>query len=86
MKILLGLIFVVFVVFVIVFLAGLVIDSIQRRRDKNLKAMEFDVNLANKRVAIAERGLRQIANGISGNPVLEAQIILDDISNVRELS
>lgn len=30
---------------------------------------------------IAERALRQIANGTSGNPTYEAQIALDEINN-----
>ena len=39
-----------------------------------------------KNLAIAERGLRAIANG-AGNPVFEAQVTLDDINanEIKEL-
>jgi hypothetical protein len=34
---------------------------------------------------ISERGLRKIANGVAGNPALEAQVVLDDIENVKAI-
>lgn len=37
-----------------------------------------------RQVAIAERALRSIANGTTANSVLEAQIALDEITNLYE--
>ena len=63
-----------------------VVGSFQVNRDAKIKSLTAERNAEEKKVQIAERGLRQIANGISGNPVIDAQVTLDDISNVKELN
>jgi hypothetical protein len=62
-----------------------VMGSIEARKSALTKNYHDLLVIERNKVKIAERGLRQIANGISGNPVLEAQVILDDISNVKEI-
>jgi len=81
--------YLMFCVILVVGLAyGLIymVGSFQVKRDAKIKSLTAERNAEERKVQIAERGLRQIANGISGNPVIDAQVTLDDISNVKELN
>lgn len=52
--------------------AGSALPRLNLRRNAELKAVKFQLRSA-------KAALRTIANGASGNPVLEAQIALDEI-------
>jgi hypothetical protein len=66
-------------------LSGFSVDALTDGRKKKIKALTAERDEAVNKVKIAERGLRQIANGVSGNPVVEAQVVLDDIDNIRAI-
>jgi hypothetical protein len=53
-------------------------------RDK-FTSEQVEHGITASKLAIAERGLRKIANGVAGNPALEAQVILDDIEEVKAI-
>jgi hypothetical protein len=66
----------VLIIVAVVFGVVGIVNALVNARTKGAKT-------ARQQVAVAERTLRSIANG-SGNPVLEAQIALDEISNLYE--
>lgn len=70
----------------IVAIALKVVETISTKSGKELKTVTRERDVAVSRVRTAEHGLREIANGISGNPALTAQVTLDDMSNVKEIA
>lgn len=65
--------------------AGKAIESRANVKVKELRQTQQERDVALGKIKIAEHGLRKIANGVAGNPALEAQVILDDIENVKAI-